>query len=289
MAKNVYKIPTSLGRSILDHEINLGEGGGLQLPPLPVKVIVFWVGSVFGLFWLLMNTGLKHSEWYLNLFIIIWWLVATAFLGAYGKTKELNVFKVPALFGYMPKVSRLVGTRTTDSPSGFYSIAGVDSIDDNGFITWGDGTVGQAYLVVGSASVLVFESDRREILDRVEAFYRKIDTTVELIWLTTKEPQRVWRQLAHLELTNRELVHRDPELQELMEERHSVLTEFVGGSFNSIHQYVVLKADNLEALRRAHTVLRSEAEESSLMIKQLSQMDAKDTVEMFRTTFAGQR
>jgi hypothetical protein len=288
LAKNVYKIPSSLSRSWLDHEIAL-SGGGWQMKPLPLKVILFWATSIFAMFWVLTSTFLKSADFWLLALVVIWWLLATAFFGKYSKTKELKLKNVPALMSYIAPSSRRVVTRTSSDPSGFYSIVGIDSVDKNGLITWGDGSVGQAYLVVGSASVLVFAQDKVSILDRVDAFYRKIDTTSELIWLTTKEPQRVYRQLANLERRNLALKVDDPELFELMDEQHSILTNYVGGSFTSIHQYLVIKADNMEALRRAHTVVQSEAEDSALMIKQLTRLDDADTNEMFAAVYAGAR
>jgi hypothetical protein len=288
VAKNIYKVPASLSRSFLDHEIVM-SGGGFQVRPLPLKVIAFWVLSIFTLFWTLTSTFLKSSDWWLLALIVIWWMGSTAFLGAYSRTKELKISSVPALVTYLPKAARQVVTRKSADPSSFYSIVGIDTIDESGFIMWGDGSVGQSYLVVGSASVLVFKEDKIAILDRVDAFYRKIDTTAELIWLTTKEPQRVFRQLANLEMRNRALEVDDLELIELMEEQHSILKDYVGGSFNSIHQYLVIKADNLEALRRAHTVVQAEVEESALMIKQLTMMDGSDFQEVLTTVYAGSR
>jgi hypothetical protein len=288
VAKSMYRIPASLSRSFLDHEIVMA-GGGFQMKPLPLKVILFWVVSIFTMFWLLSSTFLKNADWWLLVLGVIWWLAATAFLGSYSKTKELKVSSVPALVSYVPTAARRVITRRSADPSAFYSIVGVDSVDKSGFITWGDGSVGQAYLVVGSASVLVFAQDKVSILDRVDAFYRKVDTSAEFIWLTTKEPQRVYRQLGNLEKRNLALEVRDPELFELMEEQHAILKDYVGGSFNSIHQYLVIKADNLEALRRAHTVVRAEVEESSLMIKQLTMLEAADSLDMFATIYTGSR
>lgn len=282
MAKITYKVPTSIDRSFLDHEIKLGRF-------VPLKVIFVWVGSIFVLMWTLTATPLGAADWWLMILIVIWWLSATVFLGGYSKTKEFRFSAVPALMNYAPKSARRVVTRRSSDPSAFYSIVGIDSVDDSGFITWGDGSVGQAYLVVGSASVLVFDQDKISILNRVDAFYRKVETTAEFIWVTTKESQRVYRQLANLEKRNLALQLRDPELFELMEEQHAILTDYVGGSFTSIHQYLVVKANNLEALRRAHTVVRAEAEESSLMIKQLTMLEAPDALEMFGAVYAGSR
>ena len=288
MAKKSYKIPTSLDRSFLDHEIAL-KGGGFQMKPLPMKVILFWVVSIFILFWLMMNSLLKSADWWINALIIVWWIIATAFFGAYSKAKEMKFMSVPALFGYLGKQNKVVNARRSADPSAFYSVAPIESIDDGGLVTWVDGTVGQAYLVAGSASLLVFDQDKLAILERVDSFWRKVDTTAEFITVTTKEPQRVWRQMAALERQNRALDVRDPELFELMEEKYDILKDYVGGTFSSIHQYIIIKADNLEALRRAHAVLAAEADESSLMVKQLTMLDKDDAQEMLRAVYAGLR
>lgn len=288
MAKNSYKIPSSMDRSFLDHEIII-SGFGWQAKPLALKVVLFWVGSIFGLFWVLSSTFIKDASFGSQFLLVVWWLLATGFLGSYSQTKELRFSSLSALMEYLPKSGRRVVTRTSSNPSSFYSIAGIDNIDDDGMIQWGDGSVGQAYLVVGTSSVLLFAQDKEAILNRVDNFYRKVDTTAELIWLTTKEPQRVLRPLAHLERRNRNLETRDPELVELLHEQFSVLTDKVGGSFNSIHQYLVIKADNYEALKRAHVIVCSEREDSALMLKQLTILDREDAIEMFRSVYTSSR
>lgn len=285
-SKDRYKIPVSMDRSFLDHEIGL-SGGGWQLPPIPIKVMLFWAGAVLGLFWLVSNTFVGEADWWLIGAFIVLWLAMAAFLGKYNKTKEMAFSKVPAFVEYVPASARRVLTRKSADPSPFYAVARVDGIDDSGLITWADGTVGQAYVVVGSASILVFEEDKKAILNRVDSFFRKIDTNVELTFLTMKESQRVYKQLAHLDAINVALQDRDPELVELMQERFDILRDYVGGSFMSIHQYLVLKADSLEALRRAHSVLSTETEDSSLMIKQATMLDRRDAESMLSVLYTG--
>lgn len=282
--KNSYKIPVSLNRSLLDHEIGL-SAGGIAAKPVPVKVLLFWATSILALFWAVRSTFVASADWWIVVLFVVLWLMFTAFLGKYNKTKEMAWTKVPVFMNYATPGARKVVTRSTSNPSGFYSVARVDNIDDSGLITWPDGTVGQAYLVVGSASILVFEEDKKAILNRVDAFFRKIDTNVELIFITTKEPQRIYRQLAHLEDINVGLGDRDPELVELMHERYDILTGFVGSTFSSIHQYLVLKGDNLEALRRAHSVLSAETEDSSLMIKQAVMLDRDEAADALSVFF----
>lgn len=283
MVKSNYKIPGSLDQSFLDHEIDL-SGGGTNFGMLSLKVILFWVCSILLLFWVVSSTFVASSAWWMIALVIIWWLAATAFFGRTGGTKgtkEMVFMRLPALINYIPAAARTVYTRTSSKPGPFYSIVRMKDLDETGFIEWSDGTVGQAYMVVGSASVLVFEEDKAAMIARVDQFWRKAEPDCEFIQITTKEPQRVYRQLAHQERINQALEVRDPELVGLINERTEVLRGYVGSSFNSIHQYLVVKADNREALQRAHSMLESEVEQSSLMIKQATMLDDEDAYDMF--------
>lgn len=286
MPKNVYKIPTSINRSFLDHEVAL-SGGGFQAKPLPMKVLLFWAASILTLFWMASSTFVASAAWWLIMLVVIWWLLATAFLGQYSKTKEMKYMSVPPMLAYLPISSRRVLTRQSTNPSAFYSVVGIDSINETGLIKYADGTLGQGYLVVGSASILLFDEDRKAILNRVDSFWRKVDVNCEYTFITTKEPQRVYHQVANLERRNLALDTRDPELKELMDEQYDILKDYVGDQFKSIHQYLVLKGDNLEALRRAHSVLQAEVESSSLMIKGCSMLNGTEVTEMFTVIYKG--
>lgn len=286
MPKSVYKIPTSIARSFLDHEVAL-SGGGFQAKPLPMKVLLFWAASILTLFWVASSTFVASAAWWLIALVVIWWLATTAFLGQYSKTKEMKYMSVPALLAYVPVTARRVLTRKSTNPSAFYSVVGIDSINETGLIKYADGTYGQGYLVVGSASILLFEEDRKAILNRVDSFWRKVDTSCEYTWVTTKEPQRVYHQIANLERRNLAMETRDPELKELLDEQYDILKDYVGDQFKSIHQYLLLKGDSLEALRRAHTVLQAEVETSSLMIKGCTMLNGAEVTEMFTVLYKG--
>ncbi|MET3172838.1 UNVERIFIED_ORG: hypothetical protein ABIB52_000666 [Arthrobacter sp. UYCu721] len=286
MPKSVYKIPTSIARSFLDHEVAL-SGGGFQAKPLPMKVLLFWAASILTLFWVASSTFVASAAWWLIALVVIWWLATTAFLGQYSKTKEMKYMSVPALLAYVPVTARRVLTRKSTNPSAFYSVVGIDSINETGLIKYADGTFGQGYLVVGSASILLFEEDRKAILNRVDSFWRKVDTSCEYTWVTTKEPQRVYHQIANLERRNLAMETRDPELKELLDEQYDILKDYVGDQFKSIHQYLLLKGDSLEALRRAHSVLQAEVETSSLMIKGCTMLNGAEVTEMFTVLYKG--
>lgn len=288
MAKLSYKVPTSLNRSYLEQEITL-TGGGFNAPPTSLKSILFYIGCICVGLWAMMNTFIKDAPFWLKGLFLVWVIIFTIFFGRTSKTKELKITQLMPLVQYAPKQARNVLTRSTSEASPFYSIVGIRQIAEDGTMQFLDGRVGRAYLVVGSASILLFDEDRKAILDRVDSFWRKVSPGTEFAFMTTKEPQRIYKQVAHLERTNRALEMRDPELLDLMDERYDILKDYVGSQFKSIHQYLVVMADNMEQLRQAHNVVAAEVEGSSYMIKACTQLNDDDVVEMLSVLYQGRR
>ncbi|MFF3127054.1 hypothetical protein ACFVRD_33185 [Streptomyces sp. NPDC057908] len=286
MAKMTYKVPSSLNRSFLDHEITLSKGGWAAKPS-PIKQLLFFGGGVLALLWVSTSTFVASSGPVPITLFVIWGLAVIIYFGGLMKTKELRIMRVPSLLAYLPSKARHVFTRRSSNPSDFYSIVGIDGIDDDGRIHFSDGGEGQVYLVVGSASYLLFDEDRIGILDRVDSFWRKVDTTCEHSFITTKEPQRIYHQVAKLERRNQALQVRDPDLVELQNEQYDILTRHVGGKFTSIHQYLLLKGKSADALRRGHLVLQAEVEGSSLMVKEATMLDREEAEPMLRVFYQG--
>lgn len=286
MAKKSYRIPAALDRTFLDHEITLA-GGGWSAPPLAIKVILFWAASLLVLFWACTNTFIKSASPGIIVFIVIWWLMATAFFGGYTKTKELKFNQVPALLEWLPAAGRRIVTRSNSDPKPFYNLVGIETVSEDGMIKFIDGTFGRASLVVGSASILTFDEDQKAILNRVESFWNKTEASTEWITVTRKEPQRVYRPIANLRRRHDALKVRDPELLDLMDEQYEALDQYVGREFKSIHQYLLIKSDSVEALRGALSMLQSEIGDSSLMIKSATMLDRGETVEMLSAFYQG--
>lgn len=284
MAKDMYGIRASIDRSYLDHEITI-TGGGWDLRPSPIKQLLFIGGGLLVILWLATSTWIASSGVVCILLFVIWALAALAYFGGLTRTKQLRLGTVPAFLAYLPKTARNVIVRRSANPTAFYSIVGIDAVDEDGRITFADGSVGQAYLVVGSASYLLFDEDRVGILNRVDAFWRKVETTCEYVTITTKEPQRIYRQVAALEQRNQALEVRDPDLLALQAEQYDILTTHVGGQFSSIHQYMVLKGRSADALRRGHNILQAEVEGSALMIKEATMLDRDETLSMLRVFY----
>jgi hypothetical protein len=279
MAKSTYKIPASIDRSFVDHEITV-PFLGFQSNRMPIKQLLALVSGAVFIIWSASSTFIKHSGVLMLCLYVLWALLALIYLSSLTKTKELRATSVPAAMAYIPKSARYITTRQNSDPSDFYSIVGIDEIKDNGQIKFAGGAYGHMYLVVGSASNLLFDEDRSMIINRVDSFWRKVPTPAEFIFLTNKEPQRVHTQVANLERDNLNLRLRDPDLLELQNEKYEILTEHVGAGFTSIHQYVLIKGKSAETLRQAQTVLASEVESSSLMIKEATMLDRSETIDV---------
>lgn len=268
MAKDSYKIPADLDASYGDTEIVLSSKDGMSMRPLPVRVILGYVGSLLLLMFILMKTFIGRGGLLVIIPFILAWAGLTVLLCSYDKTKRMNISLISTVMRYISKQHRHVNTRTHSNATPFFQISGIAGIRDNGMIEWSDGSYGFMYRVTGSASVLLFEGDRNIILDRVDAFYRKLETNVEVGYITTKEAQKVYRQIAHLKRLYDAMDTDDADLKACAEEQFEILNDYVGRSFRSIHQYMYLKAYNEEALMAAKNALQSEVENSSYMIKQ---------------------
>lgn len=277
--KQHYKIPASLDRSRLDHEITIAAWD-IKARPLPVKVLLYWVGAIFFMFWILTQSWWANASWPALTLWGMWMLGLAVLMGRRSRTGEFNFIKARAAMTYFNRGHRRVLTRRGSKPYGMLSIVGIKNIHERGMIEFIDGDVGQIYGVVGSASRLLFNADRERIMARADAFYKKIDPEVTIAQITTKEPQRVFQQISAIEKRNAALVQRDPDLVKLLGEQAEVLINDVGGQYDSLHQYMLVRARNFKMLKMAHRVIATEYEYSSLYLRECELLDRKSTLEV---------
>lgn len=289
MAKEFYKIRDSLDKNMFDMEITIKGDSGLGLRPLPVKIVLGWIASILLCFAMVSKTFLSAGGPVVVVIFVLTWLALTFTLFSRDKTNIPQYSLVLSMLNYLPKNMRRVLCRKTSDPTALYNLIGIDGIDEgNGKITFIDGTVGNMYAVVGTGSVLLFEQDRDAILDRVDAFYKKMKTEYQLIFITVKAAQNVDRQVKqkNADVALAETI--DPELAALAAYERDVLTNHVGKQFRSIHQYMILKADNDEALVTGRNMLLSECENSQLMFKRCRAIFKDEILNVFKQVYKGQ-
>ena len=285
-SKSSYRVPYSLAQSYTDMTIALQSKDGSVGRVVPLVAVASYGLSFLACLLIITKTfiGSMGSTFQVILFCILW-AALTVVLSKYDGTRRMNMQRITTLLNYLPRSARYVFTRNTRSAIPFWKIVGIEAVDDDGLITYADKTFGYFYRVVGSASILLFESDQDAILLRVDNFFKKWQTDSEVIFITAKEGQKVYRQLANLQKRYENLQNDDQDLRDLAEEQFRILRDYVGREFKSIHQYMVIKSDNKEALRVANGILQTEVENSSLFIKQCVPLEKEDTLEVLRTIY----
>ena len=285
MAKAGYHIPVGLDQSYGDMVITIRNNDNIGLKPTPIKTVLLYMVSAILCFVIVTNTVVASGTLLQKALFVVLWIVLTVTMLSLDGTGRMQAQLIPTLFQYASKSNRYVLTRKTSNPSQFYSIVGIKNIGKNGLVTFADGTYGYFYSVVGSASMLLFDEDRDRILDRVDMFYRKLPTECELLFITTKSAQRVYKQ--KLALKNRYDALTDPDLKALAIKQFDCLNNYVGKSFKSIHQYMIIKGDNFEMLERAKNIVRAEVENSSRMIRRCTPLKQKSIETLLAQIYCG--
>ena len=287
--KESYKIPASIDESYLSMEITLKNKDGIGLKPLPIRVILVWIVSMLIAFFLVVNNNspVAHLSLFIRIVFFLMWAAFTYLMTRVDDARQMRIELLPSLMNYLSAANRNVKTRRSNQPGPFYGIVGIESIDEkSGVVKYIDGTYGYWYAVVGSASILLFPEDRNAILSKVDDFYKKFPTDCEVIFVTTKEPQKVIRQQAHLTAQYDHLEYNDPDIDKLYKEQYNVLTNFVGKEFKSLHQYMILKGDTREALSAINNIVNSECNNSKLVFKECMPLYKEDIEAVLKTIYA---
>lgn len=287
LAKNVYKIPTSLDASYVDLEFNLQTKNGLG-PQTPVngKTLLLALIAMVGWFFFMFKSPVGEGGLLVAGGFTVAWLMLAILLVKPDKTSRHGFELIISMINYIPKSGRRASVRLFDNVATLQAITGVESVDpEDGMIHFVDGTVGRVYTVVGTASILMFDQDKAMILEKVDSFYRKLPVGVEIIYDTVKESQRTDIQAQAAIDGYKQLEKKSKGLAKLYKERHDVLKYGVGERFKSIHQYAILKAPKEESLSEGESLLFSDAENEGLMFKRIESLRYHDTVRYFKQLY----
>ena len=289
MAKQSYKIPEGLNKTYVDTEIPLSSrDGSISLKPLPIIYVLCYIMSIIFWLFIISKTFIGRAGFGVIVLFSLLWLFLTVVLLKRDKTGVAEGSLVISMINYLPKNMRRIWTRSSSNATDFYAFCGIEDIDDEtGYIKFLDGTVGFAYSVVGTASVLLFDEDKTAILDRCDSFYRKMKPECEMIFITTKEPQKIYKQLSACKYRYDNLDSNEPDLADLADMNYKYIRNEVGMHFRSIHQYMILKANNNEALTVAQNILLSECENSSLVFKRCTALFGGDIKDLLKTIYRG--
>lgn len=271
MSKQRYKIPTSLDVSYFDMEFNMRMKNGVGInKPVSAKVLFFGMIALFGWFYMVFQTFIGKGGIPIIIGFSIAWLLISILLVRADKTNRMGLELTLSMINYIPKSGRHIPVRLSDQIYGIKKLLNIDSVDvEDGMIHFLDGQIGYVYHVVGSASSLMFEQDKRIVLDKVDAFYRKLPVGVEPIFDTLYEGHSVEEQLEAVRRDASNLNVRSKGLESLLEERHGILYHAINNStkLRSLHQYLVVRAPSEDLLKEFENLVIGDVEGSGLMFR----------------------
>lgn len=271
MAKERFKIPTSLDVSYFDLEFNMKSKNGVGLNnPVTAKTIIFVLISILIWFYLIFQTFIGKGGIPLAVGFTIAWAALTFLLARTDKTKRTGLELVFSMINYLPKSGRYVPVRMSDSVHPLMRLFNIKGIDpEDGRIHFLDGQIGHAYHIVGSASALMFEEDKREIISKVDNHYRKFPVGVEVVYDTIYEGHSVDEQIAAVKETKKNLNVKSKGLDLLLKERHDILKYAINENqgLTSLHQYLIVRAPTEAALSEFENLLIGDVEGDGLMFR----------------------
>jgi hypothetical protein len=291
MAKESYGIRTAMLSSPLDSEITL-QKDGVGLRPLPIKFVILTIASGCGMLNIFTSDMVAVGNAFQKILFVGLWLTMTVLLFFSNKTQQLNIRMLFSLLSYFATPgNRKLRTRKMDPDAvlNMLDMTNIKHIDEKGLITFVDKSVGLMYCITGNASVLLFENDRDNILRRVDTFYRTLEPDVELIFMTLKESQRVYQQAAAISRRHKALSVRDDDLTKLANNQLTMLRDVVGTTFKSVHQYLIIKAPNMDVLTNAKLTLQTELNQSAMFIRKCVPLSDKDIAEQLVGVFSTQK
>ena len=284
--KQAYGIRTPMLSTALDTEITL-QKDGVGLRPLPIKFVIITIAS--GCLCLKATTSQMVSVGnpVQKIIFVCMWVTMTILLFMTDRTKRMNFQSLISLINYLAvPTNRRVVTRRDVPATGMLDMCNIKAIDKSGKISFADHTVGYMYRVTGTASVLLFDSDKNQIINAVDNFYRKIDSNTEYIFITLKEPQKIYNQAAAVKHRYERLSVYDNDINDLCNNQLVMLRDVVGKKYQSIHQYMIVKSDNQEALTAAKITLQNELDASGLFIKRCIPLYEDEILEALATVYA---
>jgi hypothetical protein len=288
MVKPSYGIRTPMVSHQLDQEITL-QKDGVGLRPLPIKFVIITIASFCGMIYVFNSDLVAVGTGFQKVIFCALWLTMTVLLFFSGKTQLLNIRVLFSFIGYLVTPgNRKLQTRKIDENvvHNMLDISNIKKITDKGLITFADKDVGYMYRITGNASALLFETDQHLIINRVDSFYRRLNPGFEFIFMTLKEPQRIHNQAAAIKKRYESLTVQDPDLTNLVNNQITLLRDVVGKQLQSVHQYMIVKAPNEDALAAVKTDLQVELNQSTLFIRKCVPLGPNAIAEQLSVVFA---
>lgn len=270
--RNAYAIRTSLAKSQLDSQIQLGSNTSLSIAkkPITLATFIYLMGAIFLYAVLFSRSVIRYGGFF------GWLLFTVGFVGCYWslltRTKTLNykIGYIPVAFRYWSHNGRNVKTGLLDDGArlrNFLGLKSKDGVTEDGMLHFTDGEVGVLFDVVGNASSMIFEQDQHNVIKDARIIYKNLPSMVGLTLITQASTQDVHTQIQSKldQLHNLEID--SPGLRQIVKKQGQVLRDTVGTNFSMIRQYLLVRGTPDNALMVAKTISNAAASATNNYLK----------------------
>lgn len=279
--ERTYGFRVNLNDSLFDTTIPIMTSSGDQITKREFTIRTFLM-IVFGIILLMIiesQTVIGHGGAGAIVFGILWmWLVWEVSQPLPTKKVAFTYFLV--LARYLPKKNRIMSFRSFAPAYGVSLLTGIqeNGVSDRGVIRFLNNDIGRVFEITGSASRLMFDEDRKRVVNDARNFYRNIDPTTTMIIDTLSSPQRVKTQVMATQWQIDHMQLNSPGLKQLMIHEKDALEEHVGHQFPMFHQYFVVRAVNEDEMNMYIQWLMQVMGSASLYLKDIRPLDSKREV-----------
>lgn len=288
--KEKYKIPYTLDKHLGDAPIRFTNNIGPEdLTIRPFFITVFSGMAYIGLFISgpLSNVFLEGS-------FLGQLLVTLGYIGLiYFSLREISL---PGLYGYnaiIPFFNYITSGRhrfirtTYEQPYLPVShFIGMHEPDEKGYIHFNTGEdCGQLFKITGTASNNTFDIDRQQTIDEYGKFLRSFPENTVISFITNTGGQNVNQQLTHL----LDLFDRTPDrlMQSYIGEEVKELYNYVQDNFVTLHQYMIVTAEDKAALNNAVNRIKEFAKQNGMVISSMSIPSRNNNYHLFQSIYGG--
>lgn len=297
MAKDGYRIRTSLNVGQLDRQINLkSDEDGAARSVIPVGMITLRTVATLmiltmAVLVLVFLNVFKENHWFLTGVIIFTMYALTIYLLMPTQTGEPRYRQFQATRWYMnPPMRRLYTLRDRDV-SEFEEMIGV-VVDEDGRFLYKNGDIGVGYWVAGSASILMFEETARTIIDHVDDFWRTVEPGLTFTQISIREAQKTDLQVGNHHLRY-EMLKNQPGmddvtlnlLADLLDSDIHMQQEVIQKHYRNTQQYIVVRAKTEELLVLFGRALQHHLDQRGTVIRKVRRLRKKDVERLNRTLF----
>ena len=285
-AKKVYSIPNSIDVNALDMPFSLRRGSVGPKKPITVGFMLMVIG-VTGLFIYLIQYFFKNEFGVLYIigFSIFYWMLSVAMIKRQRTGERGYKWLMPTINYWFSGNSRFIITRGHAGESEVMKLKFQIPIEtwneQSGLVTMTDGSVAYFIDVIGNGSNSLFQDDVDRIIGSFETYLEqlKLGTSISVVSRQAAQDTTIQRE----SLTEKRRQNTNQTVDFLLARNIDMLSNFVETRFKSIHQYIVLRARNLDTLQEEYQWLMTQYNED--LFRQMEMLKNDKLTERLRNFY----